>query len=145
MHARKDQLHTLKRAPKTLYFVGSASEFQIFRTSRHDHHMLRIGVCHLGQHVFRNENRRDKNPPALRGRLTIFFGRHNFNADLGRAWKISISLVDQHLILARRISSGRVHDAWRKWFVVHEPGATKSAIRTCGADCGHHSAVDVAA
>ena len=50
--------------------------------------MLRVGLRHLGQHVFRNEDRGDKNTPALCWRFTIFSSRHNIDADLGGAWKI---------------------------------------------------------
>ena len=133
------------RAPETLWRTGVISEFRFFKTGRHDHYVFRVGVCHLGQHVLGNEDCRDKDPPALCGRLTIFSGRHNIDAHLGGAWKISISLAGQTCILARRISSGRVHDAGRKRFAVHEPWATRLAIGTCGVDCGNNSAVDVAA
>ncbi len=76
------------RAPETLLRTGVISEFHIFKTGRHDHYMLWVGVCHLGQHVFRNEDRGHKNPPAIYGRITIFSGRHNIDAHLGDAWKI---------------------------------------------------------
>ena len=76
------------RAPETLLRTGVISEFHIFKTGRHDHYMLCVGLRHLGQHVFRNEDRGHKNPPALCWRLTIFSSRHNVDADLGGAWKI---------------------------------------------------------